>query len=101
MYLVCVCCSILRDQSNGVPSWCEQLLREMLQDGIIRIEPLSDVDTGEAMISPSACKPTKTKMTAASLADRLCVGVYSAEYFRTYCNEATKKDVNDGIAVIH
>ena len=69
-------CSILRDKSHGVPSWCEQLLREMLYDGVIKIEPLRGVDTGEAMVSPPRAKLTKQKMTVADMVDSLAVEVY-------------------------
>ena len=65
LYLLC---SILRDKSQGVPSWCEQLLREMLYDGVIKVEPLvPEVHSGEAIVEPPKEQLMKRRRTIESV----------------------------------
>ena len=43
---------LLQEKSQGVASWCEQLLQSMCQDGTISLEPLHGATFTEQMVQP-------------------------------------------------
>ena len=44
--------SVLRQKSNGLPSWCEQLLTQMVCEGVLKIIPAGQAKTTETMVIP-------------------------------------------------
>ncbi|KAI0220394.1 Adenylate cyclase type 10 [Lamellibrachia satsuma] len=44
--------TLLQEKSQGVASWCEQLLQSMCQDGTISLEPLQGAAFTEQMVQP-------------------------------------------------
>ena len=48
---------LLREKSHGVPSWCEQLLTDMLYDNILTIIPRSEKHIALAGRRESSVKP--------------------------------------------
>ena len=54
-------CRILIKKSHGVPSWCEQLLCEMMGDEVIQVVP--DDDRTEGMTIPPATSLLQKKLS--------------------------------------